>query len=68
MQMNGMKSSGMVCTCIGVSDSQINARLRQCPEGTTANDKFQDLQNHLQCGTSCGSCVPQIKRMISAQQ
>jgi assimilatory nitrate reductase catalytic subunit len=68
MQMSGVKSAGMVCTCIGVSELQIHQRLSTCAASATPQDKLKDLQDHLQCGTSCGSCVPQLKRMIAVHQ
>jgi NAD(P)H-nitrite reductase large subunit len=51
---------------MGVSESQIHERMGALPDGVLPTDMLKDLQNHLQCGTSCGSCVPQIKRMMTA--
>jgi len=63
---NHAHQAEMVCTCMGVSESQIHERMGALPDGVLPTDMLKDLQNHLQCGTSCGSCVPQIKRMITA--
>ncbi|MDP1565026.1 MAG: (2Fe-2S)-binding protein, partial [Polaromonas sp.] len=60
-----------VCSCFSVSDEQITAGLREIMEqpggaGRLASDedRFLALQDKLKCGTNCGSCVPEIKRLI----
>jgi len=53
----------IVCTCVGVKDRAIQAHLAQC--SPKLKDLLIDLQTHLKCGTQCGSCVPQLKRMIA---
>jgi assimilatory nitrate reductase catalytic subunit len=51
-----------VCTCFNVTEPEISSFLRRC-EGTDAQ-KLSALQENLKCGTNCGSCVPQLKRMV----
>jgi assimilatory nitrate reductase catalytic subunit len=58
-------SGHIVCTCVGVKDRAIQAHLAQTSADTA--DRLVDLQTHLKCGTQCGSCVPQLKRMIAQQ-
>ncbi|GKT26318.1 nitrate reductase [Acidovorax sp. SUPP3334] len=53
-----------VCTCLNVTDAAIAAHLAQC-HGTDA-DRLAQLQGALRCGTQCGSCVPELKRMVRA--
>jgi len=53
-----------VCTCLNVTDAAITAQLQQC-HGTDA-DRLAQLQGALRCGTQCGSCVPELKRMVRA--
>jgi len=53
-----------VCACFNVTDSAIEATLSMC-KGIAA-DRMDVLQNTLKCGTNCGSCVPQLKRMVRA--
>jgi len=48
----------IVCKCADVSDLQIKA-------GIAAGDDLPALQKNLKCGTFCGSCVPDIKRMLA---
>jgi assimilatory nitrate reductase catalytic subunit len=45
-----------------VTDTAITQFLAQCtvPEG----GRFAELQGALKCGTNCGSCVPQLQRMV----
>lgn len=56
----GMARGRIVCNCKDVSEHEILAALEQ---GADLND----LQQKLKCGTECGSCVPEIKRLISAR-
>ena len=54
-----MAVRNIVCKCADVSDVQIRQELEQ---GAT----LATLQDRLKCGTFCGSCVPEIKRMVAA--
>ncbi|MGA8514279.1 MAG: molybdopterin-dependent oxidoreductase, partial [Burkholderiaceae bacterium] len=51
-----------VCTCFNVTAPEIDRFLRNC----TGSDgqKLSALQGNLKCGTNCGSCLPQVKRMV----
>jgi assimilatory nitrate reductase catalytic subunit len=53
----------IVCNCLNVSAPEIDAQLatlsEPAPEAT-----FAELQARLQCGTQCGSCVPELRRII----
>jgi assimilatory nitrate reductase catalytic subunit len=51
-----------ICTCFGVTDAQIGACLVQC-EGS-GGERFAHLQSELKCGTNCGSCIPELKRLV----
>jgi assimilatory nitrate reductase catalytic subunit len=53
-----------VCTCFNVTEDAIQARLQTC----TGSDeqRLAALQADLQCGTNCGSCVPELKRLVRA--
>lgn len=48
-----------VCTCMDVSESDIRRELAQ---GAT----LAELQAVLKCGTQCGSCMPEVRRMCEA--
>jgi assimilatory nitrate reductase catalytic subunit len=52
----------VVCTCLGIKDQAIRHHL----SNTAGNEseQLERLQSELKCGTQCGSCVPQLKRMI----
>lgn len=52
-----------VCNCNGVTESQINACLadRQGPPEA----RLRALQDTLKCGTTCGSCLPELRRMVA---
>jgi assimilatory nitrate reductase catalytic subunit len=51
-----------VCNCLDVSDQAIRAELSRC-EGH-ADARLAHLQATLKCGTQCGSCVPELRRMV----
>ena len=48
----------IVCKCADISDVQIR-------QAIAAGADLPQLQNTLKCGTFCGSCVPEIKRMVA---
>ncbi len=50
----------IVCKCADVSDRQIQQAL---DEGAG----LPQIQDALKCGTFCGSCLPEIKRMVVGQ-
>ncbi|MBC7995066.1 MAG: molybdopterin-dependent oxidoreductase, partial [Rhizobacter sp.] len=54
-----------VCTCFNVAEPEINAALEAC-QGAP-DEQLAQLQGSLKCGTNCGSCIPELKRMIRAQ-
>ncbi|MFV3306817.1 molybdopterin-dependent oxidoreductase [Pseudomonas sp. NY15181] len=54
----GTASDKTLCNCLNVSQSRIQAGI----------DKGLDLDGlkcELKCGTACGSCVPEIKRLLA---
>jgi assimilatory nitrate reductase catalytic subunit len=52
-----------VCTCFNVSDIAIAEHLRR-GSGADDDERLAGLQKALQCGTNCGSCVPELKRLV----
>jgi assimilatory nitrate reductase catalytic subunit len=51
-----------VCTCLNVSDTAIRDCLSRC-EGSD-EQRLAQLQDQLRCGTQCGSCVPELRRLV----
>jgi assimilatory nitrate reductase catalytic subunit len=53
-----------VCTCFNVSETAIRAKLADC----TGNpeQRLSTLQGALKCGTNCGSCIPELRRLVRA--
>jgi len=51
-----------VCSCFDVSDRQIASALVNL--GGAPDVMLAHLQDQLKCGTNCGSCIPELKRMI----
>ncbi len=49
----------ILCNCLDVAENDITAAI-------AGGAGFDELQDRLKCGTSCGSCVPEIKRLIAA--
>jgi len=57
------KSRGrIVCNCLNVSEAEINDALMTMPG--TPDARLQALQQKLKCGSNCGSCVPELKKII----
>jgi assimilatory nitrate reductase catalytic subunit len=52
----------VVCTCFNVKDIAIEDNLRTC--AGSPSERLAKLQGALQCGTNCGSCVPELKRLV----
>jgi assimilatory nitrate reductase catalytic subunit len=48
-----------VCACFDVDESQIRAAV-------AAGATLARLQKDLKCGTNCGSCVPELRRLAAA--
>jgi assimilatory nitrate reductase catalytic subunit len=53
-----------VCACFNVTENQIAEQLKTCSGNDTT--RLDQLQNALKCGTNCGSCIPQLKKMVRA--
>lgn len=56
----GMKASKVLCNCMNVSQDAVCA-------GIERGLDLDGLKRELKCGTSCGSCVPEIKRLLATQ-
>ena len=65
----------LVCTCFHVTDSAIDQHLLTLRSGITLTqrgagslstdaERLASLQEALKCGTNCGSCVPELKRLV----
>jgi assimilatory nitrate reductase catalytic subunit len=52
-----LSRGAIVCNCLNVSASEIR-------EDAAAGLDFTACQAKRKCGTSCGSCVPEVKRII----
>ena len=53
-----------VCTCFNVSEDDIGAQL-QTSRGSD-DQRLAALQSGLKCGTNCGSCIPELRRLVRA--
>jgi assimilatory nitrate reductase catalytic subunit len=51
----------IVCNCLDVAEAEIQRALKQGAD-------FDGLQATLRCGTQCGSCLPEVRRMCTAPQ
>ena len=57
----GSRSAGKtLCNCLNVSEAAVCA-------GIARGLDLDGLKQELKCGTSCGSCVPEIKRLLVTQ-
>ncbi|HSD36398.1 MAG TPA: molybdopterin-dependent oxidoreductase [Rhodocyclaceae bacterium] len=46
----------IICNCFDVSENEISAALR-------TGESLEQVQARTRCGTNCGSCVPELKRI-----
>lgn len=62
----GFKSRGrIVCNCFNISETEISDVLeKQARGGAEPKTTLASLQEKLKCGTRCGSCVPELKKII----
>ncbi|WP_324734290.1 nitrate reductase [Pseudomonas paeninsulae] len=56
----GKKPSKTLCNCLNVSENAVCV-------GIARGLDLDGLKQELKCGTSCGSCVPEIKRLLATQ-
>ena len=56
--------SPQVCTCFNVSEDAIRSELPRC--GGADDQRLAQLQGQLKCGTNCGSCIPELRRLVKA--
>ena len=52
----------IVCSCFNVSENEIESRRAslECSNGRA----LELLQAELKCGTNCGSCLPEVRRLV----
>jgi assimilatory nitrate reductase catalytic subunit len=55
----GASRGRTVCVCHGVGETQIAERF-------AAGDSMAQVQAALKCGTGCGSCLPEVRRIEAA--
>jgi assimilatory nitrate reductase catalytic subunit len=66
----GFKARGrIVCNCFNVAEAEIGAVLaaQDMINHGTPDAMLDSLQEKLKCGTNCGSCVPELKKIILVQ-
>jgi assimilatory nitrate reductase catalytic subunit len=51
-----------ICTCFNVTDAQIQSCLDSA--SGDGDQRLAHLQARLRCGTNCGSCMPELQRMV----
>jgi assimilatory nitrate reductase catalytic subunit len=51
-----------ICTCFNVTDAAISDHLGR--GAGTEEERFASLQSSLKCGTNCGSCEPELRRLV----
>jgi assimilatory nitrate reductase catalytic subunit len=54
----------IVCSCFGITETAIADTLATCPGAD--RERLATLQGTLKCGTNCGSCIPELQRMVRA--
>ena len=60
----GFQSRGrVVCNCFNIAETQIGSVLSAIHG--SAPERLAALQAGLKCGTNCGSCIPELKKIIA---
>jgi assimilatory nitrate reductase catalytic subunit len=54
----------VVCSCFNATDLAISTHLGGC--SGSDEQRLASLQGTLKCGTNCGSCLPELRRMVRA--
>ena len=55
----------VICNCLNISESEIMAQLKSM--STQSPNTLSVLQTALKCGTECGSCLPELRRIIQTE-
>jgi assimilatory nitrate reductase catalytic subunit len=63
----GFKPRGkVVCNCFNVAESDILDSLAASPARASPEAAMADVTQKLRCGSNCGSCVPELRKIILA--
>jgi assimilatory nitrate reductase catalytic subunit len=63
----GFKARGrIVCNCFNVPETEIAETLAKQAGSDSTEEMLACLQDQHKCGTNCGSCVPELKKIILA--
>ena len=54
----------LICSCFNVTEPAIGEQLASCRG--SPDERLALLQGALKCGTNCGSCLPELKRLVRA--
>jgi len=57
----GQSRGRIVCSCKDVSDKEIQAVV-------ATGASLETLQSQLKCGTECGSCMPELRRLMAGHK
>lgn len=59
----GVRAKGkIVCSCFGITQTAISEQLASA--GGADDQRLAQIQRSLKCGTNCGSCLPELRRMV----
>ena len=61
--IEGADQGATICSCFGVGRNPIAACARELGAAATP----VEIGKRLKCGTNCGSCIPEIQRVIAEQ-
>ena len=59
--VEGVARRRVVCNCLDVSEQEILGQVRR-------GAGLEQIKSSLKCGTQCGSCVPELKRLCAGEQ
>jgi assimilatory nitrate reductase catalytic subunit len=57
-----------ICNCVGVGEREIVELLDAQPASANPAARLDTLRQRLKCGTQCGSCIPELKRLAGSMR
>ena len=58
----------VVCNCLNIGEQEITGALAAMDDDADDRGRLASLQSALKCGTQCGSCIPELKRFVTASR
>lgn len=61
-ETSSVNAQRIICSCFRVSEERIRGAI------AGGANSVESLGKELRCGTNCGSCIPELKQLLSTRQ